>query len=161
MHDFEKANPTSEFFVRTRDDLFMLVGPQAPSASAVEWLEREAAQFAVKRSGRAVYLHFVLDAPEFAMPDEEARAAMHRFVTRAGAKFAAAAVVIDQKGFLGSALRSVFSGVLLAVRTPTPTKICATAEEAHAFLEARVPLTIMPPPGQVREEIGKMQTAHA
>jgi hypothetical protein len=103
----------------------------------------------------------VLDGEGFAVPDEEARAAMHRFVTRAGAKFAAAAVVIDQKGFLGSALRSVFSGVLLAVRTPTPTKICATAEEAHAFLLSRMPMSIVPPPSQVRDEIGKMQGAHA
>ena len=161
MLDFEKTSPTREFFIRTLDDLFVLVGPQAPSADAVAWLEREAWQFALARSGRALYLHFVLDAETFGLPDEDARAAMHKFVTRAGAKFAAAAVVIDQKGFLGSALRSVFSGVLLAVRTPTPTKICATAEEAHAFLQSRMPLAIVPEPSRVVAEIGKMQSAHA
>lgn len=134
----EKTSPTKEFVIRTVGDLFVLIGPQAPSAEAVTWLEREAFAFADARPKRAVYLHFIYESPGFSMPDDAARTAMQRFVNRAGAKFAAAAVVVDQKGFLGAALRSVFSGVLLAVRTPTPTKICADAAEARTFLLSQV-----------------------
>ncbi len=137
-------------------DLFVAVGDRAPSAGGVVWLEGEAAQFADAHAGRALYMHVTREQAGFGMPDDESRRAMNNFVKRAGVKFAASAVVVEQEGFVGSALRSVFSGVLLAVRIPTPTKIFANAGEGHAWLQTVEPASRLPPVERLLAEIARM-----
>lgn len=161
MQDFVRASPATGFVVQAMGDLFIAVGELAPSAGCVEWLEREAAQFADRHPQRALYLHFTKDQGGFAMPDDASRTAMNRFVSRAGAKFAASAVVVAQDGFLGSALRSVFSGVLLAVRIPTPTKIFANPADAHAWLRTTMPASDLPDVERVAREIASMASSPA
>ena len=156
MSDFLRGSAEIGFIVQGMGDLFVAVGDRAPSAGAVVWLEREAGQFADAHAGRALYMHVTREQAGFGMPDDDSRRAMNNFVKRAGVKFTASAVVVAQEGFVGSALRSVFSGVLLAVRIPTPTKIFAEAGEGHTWLRTTSPGSRLPPVEHLLAEISRM-----
>lgn len=159
MFSPEKSSPDRGFLLRPLGDCLLILGSQSPSADAVHWLDREASAFVDTRPNRAVYFHVLLDTGGFSLPDDGARAAMKRFISKTGLRFAAAAVVVEQQGFAGAALRSVFSSVLLAVRPPTPTTICSSAAEARAFLDERVAGSVHLGGAALDAEISRLRAA--
>jgi len=125
--------------VTSIDDLVIFVGARAPHGAAVEWLEREVlAARARDGARRGGYIHCVLAARDTdGNIDEHTRKAMLHFVKACTPKYVAGAVVLEQAGFVGAAVRSVISAVLLAARPEIPVKMFATSGEAGAWLATK------------------------
>jgi hypothetical protein len=68
-------------------------------------------------------------------PDDEIRRASARMVTSQGTKLKRVACVIEGSGFQAAITRSVLSGILRFIRTPSPIKLFASAPVAAAWME--------------------------
>jgi hypothetical protein len=136
--DFERQHPDDRFILRSLGATLILVGNRPPSAAGMRWLERELVAFGAKHPGRAAYLHYAFDGGEMVMPDDETRAAMRSVAANGPKAFAGIAMIMDYEGFVGAAVRSVLSGVLLAARAPKHLKIFGTVAEGRGWIEAFV-----------------------
>jgi hypothetical protein len=67
-------------------------------------------------------------------PEEEIRRAAAEMVTSQGQRLKRLAVVIEGSGFRAAITRSVFSGIVRFVRTPSPLRFFASAATATAWM---------------------------
>jgi hypothetical protein len=136
----ERRHPTEKMSLTDIDDLVLYVGPRARSGVAIEWLEREVLALRSRdgKERRGAYIHVVLTSHDRdGLIDDDTRRAMLHFVKACTPKFQAGAVVLEQAGFVGAAVRSVVSAVLLAARPEIPVKMFATGGEAGTWLAGK------------------------
>lgn len=71
------------------------------------------------------------------LPDEGKRQAYKEFIDDYGSLLANVALVIERKGFLGSAVRGLLTGLLLMTRHEYTTHVMSTIAEVAAWLPSK------------------------
>ena len=101
---------------------------------------------AVKRDpGKVAFMCVVAETAE--PPEDAERAASVKMVNSHGANLAAIACVIEGAGFRAAITRTVLSGIVFLVRTPTPIRLFESVELATPWLGGvlgKVPLITLP-----------------
>jgi hypothetical protein len=105
-----------------------LAAPPAPVVRRVRTLVEQV----TAQTGRQVTL-FVVCTEQTGIPDAASRAESVAFLREQAPSLAAVAVCFEGEGFRVSALRSVMSGITIAVRRPYRVKLFATRKEAAAW----------------------------
>lgn len=109
-----------------------------PTAERFE-IQRSCLQAAVKkRPGNTVFMCVVEAGTE--PPDENIRKASSNMVTDLGPDLKAVALVIEGTGFKAAISRTVLSGIVFLIRSPTPIKYFESAASGAAWLSQYVPI---------------------
>ncbi|RYE88874.1 MAG: hypothetical protein EOO75_12825 [Myxococcales bacterium] len=136
MH--EQFHPTAKMSASMLDGLVMFVGLRATQGEMVSWLERQV--LAMPATEKLAYMHVVLASSETSpLINDPVRQAMMHFVRACQPRFEAAAIIVPHSGFVGAAVRSVFSAILMATRPITPIKMFGSTSEAVAWLRQTTP----------------------
>ena len=114
--------------VSVLDDIVIWLSLAAPPAPVVRQV-RELVERVTAQTGRQVTL-FVVCTERTGIPDAASRAESVAFLRDQAPSLAAVAVCFEGEGFRVSALRSVMSGITIAVRRPYRVKLFATRKEA-------------------------------
>jgi len=99
-------------------------------------IQRAQLAAAVARNpGKQMFLCVV--APNADPPDQAEREASAKMITSQGDKLAACACVIEGSGFRAAITRTVLTGIVLLVRTPSPVTFFESVESASFWLQKR------------------------
>jgi hypothetical protein len=142
QHPQEAANlrePKAEI-VRVGDGI---VFAQVGNVSVAIWrkkptpdrfeIQRSCLDAAVKRNaGRAVFMCVVEAGTE--PPDEDVRKASSAMVTSHGPNLKAVSIVVEGTGFKAAISRTVLSGIVFLIRTPSPIKYFESPASGAAWL---------------------------
>jgi hypothetical protein len=91
-----------------------------------------------KHPGRTVFFCLVEAGTE--PPDDEIRRASSSMITGHGPKLKAVACVIEGSGFKAAISRTVLSGIVFLIRSPSPIKYFESAGSGAAWLSQFVPI---------------------
>ena len=86
--------------------------------------------------GRACFLCVV--SPDAEPPDQEVRDASAKMMIAHGRELAGCACVIEGSGFRAAITRTVLTGILLMVRTPSPFAFLESVEAACRWFESKI-----------------------
>lgn len=95
--------------------------------------------WAARKKG-GVVLVVLMPTTKHPPPDEEARKAMANVSRDASALFKGIGIIGNDRGFIGSVVRSVMTARQLLVRSPVPFKMFSSAAEAAPWIAQRVEL---------------------
>lgn len=112
----------------------MLLSRSAPTGSIVLQGQALIEQLAAQYPRSVGLLHVALDDRDEGAVAESARAALASSARRSMGHVGAFAIVVPREGFAAAVVRSVASGVMLAVRPTFPVRSVATQAEGIAFL---------------------------
>lgn len=102
-------------------------------------IQRACLEAAVKKTpGKIVFLCLVEAGTE--PPDENIRKASSAMITGHGANLKAVAIVVEGTGFKAAISRTVLSGIVFLIRTPSPIKYFESAASGAAWLAQFVPI---------------------
>lgn len=102
-------------------------------------IQRNALDAAVKKNpGRTVFMCLVEAGTE--PPDDEERKASSAMITGHGADLNAVACVIEGSGFKAAISRTVLSGIMFLIRSPSPIKYFESTASGAAWLSQYVPI---------------------
>jgi hypothetical protein len=118
--------------VSVLDDIVVWLSLAAPPAPVVRQV-RELVERVTSQTGHQVTL-FVVCTERTGIPDAASRAESVAFLRDQAPSLAAVAVAFEGEGFRVSALRSVMSGITIAVRRPYRVKLFATRREAASWV---------------------------
>ena len=107
-----------------------------PTRELFEVQRAHLAAAVLKNPGRLAFLCVV--SPEAKPPDDAERSASSAMINGHGSNLAAVACVIEGSGFRAAITRTVLSGMLLVVRSPSPIRLFETVELAASWLATHV-----------------------
>jgi len=109
-----------------------------PTAERFE-IQRSCLEAAVKKQpGRVAFMCLVEAGTE--PPDDNIRKASSAMITSFGADLKAVACVIEGTGFKAAISRTVLSGIVLLIRSPSPIKYFESAASAGAWISEFIPV---------------------
>jgi hypothetical protein len=114
------------------DDVVVWLSLAAPPATIVRQV-RELVERVTAQTGRQITL-FVVCTERTGIPDAASRAESVAFLREQAPSLAAVAVCFEGEGFRVSALRSVMSGITIAVRRPYRVKLFAKREDGATWV---------------------------
>lgn len=112
----------------------MLLSRSAPTGAMVLQVQTLIEQLAPQYPQSVGVLHVALDDRDEGAFAESARAAIASSARRSMGHIGAFVIVVPREGFSAAVVRSVASGVMLAVRPKFPARSFATPVEGIAFL---------------------------
>lgn len=118
--------------VSVLDDIVIWLSLAAPPAPVVRQV-RELVEGVTEQTGQQVTL-FVVCTERTGIPDAASRAESVAFLRDQAPSLRAVAVAFEGEGFRVSALRSVMSGITIAVRRPYRVKLFATRKDAATWI---------------------------
>jgi hypothetical protein len=92
--------------------------------------------------GRACFLCIV--SPHADPPDQEVRDASAKMISSHGKQLAGCACVIEGSGFRAAITRTVLTGIMLVVRTPSPFVFLESVEAACHWFETKIARETLP-----------------
>jgi hypothetical protein len=92
-----------------------------------------------RRPGKTAFMCVV--EPTSEPPDEDVRKASSKMIADHGKDLRCTACVIEGAGFRGAITRSVLSGIVFLVRTPTPLKMFESVDSASRWIQTEMPDT--------------------
>ena len=96
-------------------------------------IQRRCLEEAVKKSpGNTMFMCLVEAGAE--PPDDHIRKASSTMITGHGPNLKAVSIVVEGSGFKAAIARTVLSGIVLIIRTPSPIKYFESAASAAAWL---------------------------
>jgi hypothetical protein len=102
-------------------------------------IQRSNLELAVKRNpGRTAFMCLVEAGTE--PPDDDIRKASSAMITSHGPNLKAVACVIEGSGFKAAISRTVLSGIVFLIRSPSPIKYFESAASGGAWLSQYVPI---------------------
>ncbi|MET0794164.1 MAG: hypothetical protein ABW061_21765 [Polyangiaceae bacterium] len=102
-------------------------------------IQRSCLQAAVKKNpGNTVFLCVVEAGTE--PPEDNIRKASSSMITDLGQDLKAVAIVVEGSGFKAAISRTVLSGIVFLIRTPSPIKYFESCASGAAWLAQFVPL---------------------
>jgi hypothetical protein len=119
----------------TFGDVFFAIWSTKPTPELFE-LERSGLAAAVHaRPGRALFLCVV--SPNADPPEQAERDASARMITSHGSKLLGTACVVEGSGFRAAITRTVLTGIVLFVRTPSPVTFFESVNAAALWMQRR------------------------
>lgn len=138
----EARGPELQVIHRADGLLVASFGPVLLSAWATKPIPRlfeiqrsQLAAAVARNPGRQLFLCVV--APSADPPDQAERDASAKMITGHGDKLAGCACVIEGSGFRAAITRTVLTGIVLVIRTPSPVNFFETVESAGNWLQKR------------------------
>jgi hypothetical protein len=92
-----------------------------------------------RRPGGTAFMCVVESTSE--PPEEDVRKASSQMIVDHGKNLKCTACVIEGAGFRGAITRSVLSGMLFLVRSPTPVKMFESVASASRWIQGEMPTT--------------------
>ncbi len=108
-----------------------------PNRELFEIQRRCLAEVVANNKGKAGFICVV--EPTSEPPDDEIRKEASQMITGHGTNLKCVALVIEGSGFRSAITRTVLSGILLLVRTPSPIKFFDVCKPACMWLSTQIP----------------------
>ena len=103
-----------------------------PTRPLFEIQQAHLARAVASDPGKVAFMCVV--APTAEPPDDEVRSASANMITAHGSNLAGTACVIEGSGFRAAITRTVLSGIVFVIRTPSPIRLFESVEQAAPWL---------------------------
>lgn len=116
-----------------------------PTRELVEIQASQLARAVERAPGKVAFMCVV--SPTAEPPDDAERSASAKMISVHGSKLSAVACVIEGSGFRAAITRTVLSGIVFIIRTPSPIRLFESVELAVPWLSGvlgQAPLVALP-----------------
>jgi hypothetical protein len=107
-----------------------------PTRELFEIQRQHLAAVVAKHPGRACFMCIV--SPGAEPPDQEVRDLSSKMMAAHGKQLAACACIIEGSGFRAAITRTVLTGIMLVVKTPSPFAFLETVEAGCRWFETKI-----------------------
>lgn len=119
----------------TQGDVFFAVWSTKPTPDLFELQRSGLAAAVYAKPGRTIFLCVV--SPNADPPDQAERDASSRMITTHGEKLLGTACVVEGSGFRAAITRTVLTGIVLFIRTPSPVAFFESVDAASLWMQRR------------------------